>query len=44
MEKYHVVHTSTKIKRETQKMGLKILEIEESPQAMNVDEVLEEPN
>jgi hypothetical protein len=44
LEKTHVVHTSIKRKRETQKMGLEILEIEESPRAMDVDEVIEEPN
>jgi hypothetical protein len=31
IEKSHVVHTSTKRKRETQKMRLEIPEIEESP-------------
>jgi hypothetical protein len=41
--KSHVAHTSIKTKRETKKMGLDVLEIEESPRAMEVDEVIEEP-
>jgi hypothetical protein len=31
LEKYHVVYTHVKRKRETQKMGLEIPEIQESP-------------
>jgi hypothetical protein len=44
LEKSHVVHTSAKRKRETQKMGLEIPEIQESPWEMDVDEIIEEPS
>jgi hypothetical protein len=44
LEKSHVVHTSTKIKRETQKKGLEIMKLKKFYLAMDVDEVLEEPN
>jgi hypothetical protein len=44
LEKYHVVHTCSKRKKDTHKMVLEILEIEESPQAMDVDEIIKEPN
>jgi hypothetical protein len=44
MEKSHNVHTSTKRKREIQKEGQDLPEIEESPKAMEVDIVIEEPN
>jgi hypothetical protein len=43
IEKFHVVHTSAKRKREIHKMGLEIPEIQESHQAMDVDEIIEEP-
>jgi hypothetical protein len=44
LEKYHVVHTSIKIKRETKKTRLDVLEIEERPQAIKVYEVIQEPS
>ena len=44
LEKSHVVHTSAKRKRVTEKMGLEILETQESPLAMDVDEIIEEPS
>jgi hypothetical protein len=37
LEKYHVLHTSIKIKGENQKVGQDVLEIEEIPRAMEVD-------
>ena len=44
IEKSHVVFTSAKIKRKTKKTTLEILEIQESPKAMDVDEIIEEPS
>jgi hypothetical protein len=40
IEETHVVPTSAERKRETRKIRLKIPEIEESPCAMDVDEVI----
>jgi hypothetical protein len=44
IEKYHTIHTSIKRKRETQKGGQDLPEIEESPKSMKVYNVIEEPN
>ena len=44
LEKSHVVHTYVKRKRETQKRGLEIPEIQEISLTMVVDEVIEEPS
>jgi hypothetical protein len=44
INKSHVVHTFSKIKRNTQKNGLEIPEIEEISQAMDGDETIEEPS
>jgi hypothetical protein len=44
LETSHVVHTSVNRKRETRKMGLEIPKIEESPGAMDVVEVIDEPS
>jgi hypothetical protein len=43
LEKYHIVYTSVKIKRNTQTTGLSIPETQEIPRAMDVDELIEEP-
>jgi hypothetical protein len=44
IEKPHIVHTSTKRKREVQKEGQELPEIEGSPKDMEVDDVIEEPS
>jgi hypothetical protein len=44
LEKSHIVYTSAKRKRETQKTRLDVPETQESPQEMDVDELIEEPS
>jgi hypothetical protein len=42
IEKSHTVYTSTKRKKDTQKTRIEIPETQESPRAMDVDEIIEE--
>jgi hypothetical protein len=44
IEKSHIVHTSIKRKREVQKEGQELPEVEVSPKDMEVDDMIEEPN
>jgi hypothetical protein len=44
IEKLHIIHTSRKRKREIQKEGQELLEIEGSHKSMEVDDVIEDPN
>jgi hypothetical protein len=44
LEKSYVVHTFAKRKRDTKKTRLEIPEIQESPQVIDVDEIIEEPS
>jgi hypothetical protein len=41
LEKYHIIYTSTKRKREMQKTGLDIPKTHESPLEMDLDELIE---
>jgi hypothetical protein len=43
MGKYHTLQTSIKIKRETQKWGQDLPEIEEIPKSMEVYDIIEDP-